>query len=98
MAQRGQRDPARQLLAADRRARRYHAATIGLGAAGSLMVVLQALLVSRVISRVWLAGWGLAAALPTLGALLGLALGRAAVVWLSEQTAQRGANLVKHAL
>jgi ATP-binding cassette subfamily C protein CydD len=69
--------------------------TIGLGWGAGVATVLQAQYLSRIVSRVFLAGWTLAEAQPLLIALLLVALARAALLWGSEVAAFQVAGRVK---
>jgi thiol reductant ABC exporter CydD subunit len=88
----------KRLLQFNSSARRLHGLTVVLGALASAVVVAQALLLSRTISRVFLGGQSLNDVAQLLQALVGLALARAGLVWAGEISAQRLASLVKHAL
>lgn len=72
--------------------------TIGLGFAGGLLTVLQALFLSKVIARVFLAGEVLPQVLPFLIFLLGIFILRAALAWFAEISANRLASFVKREL
>jgi thiol reductant ABC exporter CydD subunit len=71
---------------------------VALGAAGGIVMVVQAYLLSRVVSRVFLDGQVLGGVLSLLAAFLGLSLLRAGLVWLAEAAADRVANRVKYDL
>jgi thiol reductant ABC exporter CydD subunit len=71
---------------------------VALGAAGGIVMVVQAYLLSRVVSRVLLDGQVLGGVLSLLAAFLGLSLLRAGLVWLAEAAADRVANRVKYDL
>ena len=85
----------RRLLRETRRARLGLAVTVGFGAAGGLLVVLQARALSRAVARVFLGGSDLPGIGPLLGALVLLAAARAAAVWGSEAAAGDVAARVK---
>lgn len=80
------------------RARRWLGLTVGLGAAAGLATVLQARVLSRAVSRVFLEGQTLASVGLLLGALLLIALARAGLTWASEATGNRAAGQIKHEL
>lgn len=69
--------------------------TIALGFAAGVFTVAQAGLFSRVVDRVYLAGWTLADALPMLWLLLGAMSLRAALTWGSELAASAVARRIK---
>ena len=71
---------------------------VALGAAGGIVMVVQAYLLSLVVSRVFLEGQALGGVLSLLAAFLGLSLLRAGLAWLAEAAADRVANRVKHDL
>lgn len=71
------------------------ALVIGLGLLGGGLLVGQAYLLSRIISRVFLDGQGLPEVQPLLLILVLLALLRAGLTWASEVAAQRVAGRVK---
>lgn len=75
--------------------RRWLAWTVGLGWAAGALVVLQAFVLSRVVSQVFLHGQTLGGAASWLAAFLLIALARAALVWAGEVTANRAAGRVK---
>ncbi len=72
--------------------------TIGLGFAGGLLAVLQALFLSRVIARVFLAGGRLPQVITLLFVLLGVIGLRALLAWWGELSADRLAVLIKSEL
>jgi ATP-binding cassette subfamily C protein CydD len=74
------------------------ALAVALGAAGGIVMVLQAYLLSLVVSRVFLDGQALGGVLPLLAVFLGLSLLRAGLTWVAEAAADRVANWVKHDL
>jgi len=74
------------------------ALTVALGLAGGILVILQASLLSRTISRVFLEGQGLAAVSPLLFALAGVIAFRALLTFFQEQTAQQTAARIKSTL
>lgn len=71
---------------------------IALGAGNGLLLIAQLWLVAKVLDGVIVAGTGLAEARHWLWSLLGLYLVRAALSWLAERAAFRGAARVKLAL
>jgi ATP-binding cassette subfamily C protein CydCD len=88
----------RRLLGEARRARFGLALTVGLGALGGVLAVLQARALSRAVGQVFLGGQTLAGIRPLLGALLILAVARAAAIWGSEAAAGDVAARVKISL
>jgi thiol reductant ABC exporter CydD subunit len=74
------------------------ALTVGTGLLAGVLLVWQALYLSRVINQVFLSGKSLGEVQPLLFALLILGLARAGLSWASEVTAQRVAGQVKHEL
>jgi ATP-binding cassette subfamily C protein CydCD len=88
----------RRLLGEARCARLGLALTVSLGAAGGVLAVLQARALSQAVTRVFLEGSSLAGIRPLLGALLILAVTRAAAIWGSEAAAGGVAARVKISL
>lgn len=84
-----------RLLRAARTERGHLALTVALGAAGGVLTVLQARLLSHVVSGVFLGGRTLSDVRLGLVGLLGLACLRAAALWAGEVTASRVAVRVK---
>jgi ATP-binding cassette subfamily C protein CydD len=78
--------------------RLYLALTIGFGALVGLILVWQALLISRIVAGVFLAGKTLIGVQPQLLLLLALSITRAGLSWGSEVTAQKISGHVKHSL
>jgi thiol reductant ABC exporter CydD subunit len=74
------------------------ALTVGVGLLAGILLVWQALYLSRIVNQVFLGGKSLGEVQPLLFALLVLGLGRAGLSWASEVTAQRVAGQVKHEL
>ncbi len=72
--------------------------TVLLGLLTGIVLVGQAFYLSRVISRVFIQGYGLAGVQPWLLALLALSLVRAALSWGSQVSAQQVAGRVKKQL
>ena len=69
--------------------------TVGVGLLGGVVLVLQARFLSRLVTRVFLGGEGLAGVRPFLVVLLVLALARAGLSWLGANFANRVAGRVK---
>jgi len=76
----------------------YLPLTVALGTGSSLLLIVQAWLLAKVVDGVSLRGAGLAEVQPWLWPLLGLYLARAVLAWLAERAAFRGAARVKVAL
>jgi thiol reductant ABC exporter CydD subunit len=74
------------------------ALTVGVGLLAGILLVWQALYLSRIVNQVFLGGKSLGEVQSLLFALLTLGLGRAGLSWASEVTAQRVAGQVKHEL
>ncbi len=72
--------------------------TVALGLLAGVLLVAQAWLLSRAISRVFLEDATLADVVPLLLALVAIALGRAGAIWLEQVAAQGVAGRVKQAL
>jgi len=72
--------------------------TIGLGWAAGVMIVLQARLLSRIVSQVFLEGQSWSGVGTFLAAWLLIAVTRAGLIAAGEVTANRAAGLVKHDL
>jgi ATP-binding cassette subfamily C protein CydD len=72
--------------------------TIILGSLGGLVLVLQAVVISRIVAGAFLSGQTLDDVQPDLVCLLVLGLARAALAWGSEVTAHEVAARVKHVL
>ncbi len=87
-----------RLVRAARTVRRALALTVGLGWGAGIMVVLQARILSRVVSQVLLEDQSLSGVGPLLIALLIIAMARAGLTWASEVTANRAAGQVKRDL
>jgi ATP-binding cassette subfamily C protein CydCD len=87
-----------RLLREARRSHRGLALAVGLGALGGLLTVLQAQALSQSVNQLFLAGSTLSGIRPLLGALLIIALLRAATIWASEATAGIAAVEVKTGL
>ncbi len=85
----------KRLFGYTRPVRLYLALAVGLGLLAGGLLVGQAYLLSRIISRVFLNGQGLPDVQPLLWLLVLLALLRAALTWGSEAAAQRVAGQVK---
>jgi thiol reductant ABC exporter CydD subunit len=85
----------KRLLAEARIARLHLMLTVGLGFLVGLVIVLQALFLSRAVSSVFLGGQELADVKGVLAMLAALALLRAALRWGSDASAQRLARQVK---
>ncbi len=88
----------RRLIDAARPARAGLRAAIGLGLAGGLLVILQALLLARIVNGVVFRHQSLRAVMPALIWLFALFILRAALTFLSEIAAHRAAAAVKTAL
>ncbi len=84
-----------RLLRDARRERVLLTLTVALGALGGVLTVLQARVLSHVVSGVFLGGRTLLDVRPSLAGLLGLAFLRAATLWAGEVTASRAAVRVK---
>lgn len=76
----------------------YLPLAVALGATGGLLVVVQAWLLASVVDAAISQGVGLTEVQPWLWPLLGLFLGRAALAWMAERAAFRGAARVRLAL
>lgn len=87
-----------RLLGEARVVRRWLAWTVGLGWTAGIMVVLQARVLSRVVSQVFLQGQSLSDVGILLAALLLIAVARAGLIGASEVTANRVAGQVKRDL
>jgi ATP-binding cassette subfamily C protein CydCD len=87
-----------RLLREARRSCRGLALAVALGALGGLLTVLQAQALSQTVNQLFLGGSTLAGIGPLLGALLIIALLRAATIWASEATAGMAAVEVKTGL
>ncbi len=74
------------------------ALTVGMGLLAGILLVGQALYLSRVVNQVFLGGKSLGEVQSSLFALLALGLARAGLSWASEVTAQHVAGQVKHEL
>jgi thiol reductant ABC exporter CydD subunit len=74
------------------------ALTVGVGLLAGILLVWQALYLSRIVNQVFLGGKSLGEVQSLLFALLVLGLGRAGLSWASEVAAQRVAGQVKHEL
>ena len=70
---------------------------IGLGALAAILVVGQAWLLSTAIDAAFIRGVGLGGVPLLIASLVGVAVARAAVAWMAETAAQRGANRAKAA-
>ncbi len=77
----------RRLLGEARRARFGLALTVGLGALGGVLTVLQARALSHAVDQVFLGMGTLASIRPLLVALLMVAVARAASIWGGEAAA-----------
>jgi ATP-binding cassette subfamily C protein CydD len=86
-----------RLLAYARAARAFLAAGAVIGLAQTVCIVAFAWLLSQAIVRA-IAGESLAALTPTIVALAGVVVARAALLWLAEVTSTRGAARVKSQL
>ncbi len=84
-----------RLLRQARAARAELILTIALGLLASVLLVMQALLLSRVVSQVFLAGADLASVQPRLTWFLALAIIKAGLLWGGEVAANRVAGRVK---
>ncbi len=84
-----------RLLRDARRERVLLTLTVALGALGGALTVLQARVLSHVVSGVFLGGRTLLDVRPSLAGLLGLAFLRAAALWAGEVTASRAAVRIK---
>ena len=78
--------------------RLWLALTVALSWAAGSLVVLQALVLSRIVSQVFLEGQSLSGVGMLLAALLVVAVTRAGLIWASEVTANRTAGQVKRDL
>ncbi|MEJ2557158.1 MAG: thiol reductant ABC exporter subunit CydD [Anaerolineae bacterium] len=88
----------RRLVRQARAVRTDLALTVGMGLLAGILLVWQALYLSRVINQVFLGRKSLDEVQSLLFALLVLGLVRAGLSWASEVTAQRVAGQVKHEL
>ncbi|MBB1255270.1 thiol reductant ABC exporter subunit CydD [Streptomyces sp. OF3] len=87
-----------RLLRHARATRRFLLASVVLGLVGAGLVIGQAMLLADVIVRAFQGGAAVTELYPTLAALAAVALGRAAVVWLTELAAHRAGASVKSQL
>lgn len=87
-----------RLLRHARAARRHLAATVAVGTATGVLVLLQAQLLARGIARVVTEGVGAAAIAPVLVGLAAVLAGRAALAWLTEVVSHRSTAAVKSEL
>ncbi len=85
----------RRLQGLNQRSRRLTGWAIGCGVVAALLLVGQAILLSEVVSRVFLAGAERTAVLPLFLLMLLLLLGRAGLVWLADGLSQRAASHLK---
>jgi ATP-binding cassette subfamily C protein CydD len=87
-----------RLLALDRSARTLLGAATACGFLASVLVVAAAIVMSAVVSRVFLGGEVLADTVPLLAIIAALAVGRAALIWAGEVLAQRSSSRLKGTL
>ncbi|MBB1245797.1 thiol reductant ABC exporter subunit CydD [Streptomyces durbertensis] len=87
-----------RLLRHARATRFFLLVSVVLGLAGAGLVIAQAMLLADVIVRAFQGGAAATELYPTLAALAAVALGRAAVVWLTELAAHRASASVKSQL
>jgi ATP-binding cassette subfamily C protein CydD len=87
-----------RLLRYARTSRRYLATTVVLGVLLAGLIVAQATLLAHGITAVFLGGAGLTALTPTVAALAGVVVARAAVAWAQELAAVRSSAAVKSEL
>jgi thiol reductant ABC exporter CydD subunit len=90
----GPRSTARRLARSGRAARAHLAVTVGLGAAATVLLIAQATLLARVVTRVFLEGAGLADVRGELAWLAAVAVGRGLAVAGFEATGRIGAAKV----
>ncbi len=88
----------RRLIQQARSARLYLALTIGFGTLAGFILVGQALLLSQIVTDVFLAGKTLSHVQPQLLLLLVLSVARAGFSWGVEVAAQKTSGQVKHSL
>ncbi len=82
----------------NQRSRWLLALAVAAGFLAGALVVAQAILLSSTVHRVFRLGETLAGVLPLLGALAGLALLRAGLIWAQEASAQGSASQIKLSL
>jgi len=87
-----------RLLALDHSARALLRAATACGFLASVVVVAAAIVMSAVVSRVFLGGQVLADTVPLLALIAALAVGRAALIWAGEVLAQRSSSRLKGTL
>lgn len=87
-----------RLLRHARSARRYLAVCVALGVAATGLVIVQALLLARSVSEVFLGGAGLADLRTPLLLLAAVVLARAAVAWAQESAAHHASAQVRSQL
>ncbi len=87
-----------RVLNYNRAARAWLYCTIAAGFGATVMVVVQACLLSDVVNRVFILHQTLPDVLPLLSVMLVLAIVRAAVVWSGDVLAQKSANRLKGSL
>jgi ATP-binding cassette subfamily C protein CydD len=87
-----------RLFAADRPALRLLYLAVGAGFFAGALFVVQAILLSRAVHRVFRLDQTLTDVLPLLGLMLALLLLRASLIWAQEASAQGAASRVKHNL
>lgn len=85
----------RRLLREARAVRLYLALAVGSGVVAGILVVLQALFLSRVVARVFLDGLTLGDVRPLLLLLLAIIVARAALTWAREVASYQAAGRVK---
>ncbi|MFD5817142.1 thiol reductant ABC exporter subunit CydD [Streptomyces sp. NPDC127038] len=87
-----------RLLRYARATRLFLVAIVGLGAAGAALVIAQAMLIAEVVVGAFQHGFSVAELRTPLMLLTAVALGRAAVAWLTELAAHRASAAVKSEL
>ncbi|MFD6417810.1 thiol reductant ABC exporter subunit CydD [Streptomyces sp. NPDC060194] len=87
-----------RLLRYARATRLFLAAVVGLGLTGALLVIAQAMLIAEVVVGGFQRGEGIADLRTPLLLLVAVAVGRAAVAWLTELAAHRAGAAVKSEL
>jgi len=87
-----------RLLALDHSARALLRAATACGFLASAVVVAAAIVMSAIVSRVFLGGQVLAHTVPLLALIAALAVGRAALIWAGEVLAQRSSSRLKGTL
>ncbi|MFC9844246.1 thiol reductant ABC exporter subunit CydD [Streptomyces sp. NPDC060223] len=87
-----------RLLRYARATRFFLAAVVGLGAAGAVLVIAQAMLIAEVVVGAFQHGFSVTELRTPLGLLVLVAVGRAVVSWLTELAAHRASAAVKSEL